>query len=188
MQFSLNEKVPRSTIHFERWARYLRHRHSIKVFKNKVDLNIVKFHLCSLQGSHAVPVEINLNSNQALVRFRLKRSLDLIDRKICKKQNNEHFFIQLLNTSLHFTKNNFPTSISIEEITDQPISLKPHTKLGFSSHNPYFYCISPRKISNKFTIITYLCRFLQPGVISSTTIDDKLSPPTVNHKRIYKLI
>ena len=95
MQFSLNEKVPRSTIHFERWARYLRHRHSIKVFKNKVDLNIVKFHLCSLQGSHAVPVEINLNSNQALVRFRLKRSLDLIDRKIWKKTEQWRFLYSI---------------------------------------------------------------------------------------------
>ena len=60
--------------------------------------------------------------------------------------------------------------------------------MEMSSDNPYFYCIPPRNISGKFTIIRDLCRFLQPGLISSTTFDEKLGFPTANHKRIYKLI
>ena len=107
-----------------------------------------------------------------------------------QKQNNEDLFIQLLNAWLHFTNDNFFALTSIEEILDQLIFLNPHTKLGFSSDNPYFYCIPPRNISDKFTIIRDLFRFLQPGLISSTIFDEKLGFPTGNLKRIliYKLI
>ena len=42
-------------------------------------------------------------------------------------------------------------------------------------------------ISDKFTIIRDVCRFLHPGLISSTTFDEKLSFPIANHKRLYKL-
>ena len=48
--------------------------------------------------------------------------------------------------------------------------------------------MSPRNISDKFTIIRNLRRFLEPGLISSTTFDQKLGFPTVNHKKAYKLI
>ena len=64
------------------------------------------------------------------------------------------------------------TVASIEEIFDLPIFFNPHTKLDFSSDNQYFYCIRPRNISDKFTIIKDLCRFLRPDF------------PTANHKRI----
>ena len=94
-----------------------------------------------------------------------------------QKQNNEDLLIQLLNASLHFTNNNFPTSTSIEEVLDQPIFLNLHTKLNFSFDNPCLYCIRPRNISNKFTIIRDLCR-----------LDGKLGFPTTNHKRMYKRI
>ena len=62
--------------------------------------------------------------------------------------------------------------------------------MDFRSDNPYFYCIPTRNISDKFTTIRDLFRFLQPGLISSTTFDEKLGFPTGNHKRIpiYKLI
>ena len=33
-----------------------------------------------------------------------------------------------------------------------------------------------------------LCRFLQPGLISSVAFDEKLTFSTANHKRIYKRI
>ena len=105
-----------------------------------------------------------------------------------QKQNNEDFFIQLLNASLHFTNKNFPTLTSIEEILDQPMFLNPHTKLDFSSDNPHFYCIPSRNISDKFIIIRDVSRFLQPGLISSTTFDNKLGFPTANHRRTCKLI
>ena len=47
--------------------------------------------------------------------------------------------------------------------------------------------IPPRNISDKFTIIWDLCRFLQPGLISSTIFCKKLDFPTVNHNRYIKL-
>ena len=116
------------------------------------------------------------------------RFLGLIDTKICKKQSNENFFVQLLNAWLHLTNNNLPTFTSVEEILDQPIFLNPHTKLQVSSGNPYFYCIPPRNISDKFTKKRDLCRFLQLLVISLTTFDKKVGFPTASSKRIYKLI
>ena len=129
-----------------------------------------------------------LNSNQGLALFRQKQIFSSNRHKNLIKQNNEDFFIQLINGWLHFTNNNFPTSTYMEEILDQPIFSNPHTKLDFNSENPYFYCILPRNISEKFIIIRDLCRFLQPGLISSTTSDEKLGFHTANHKRIYKLI
>ena len=48
--------------------------------------------------------------------------------------------------------------------------------------------ISPKNISDKFTIIwDFFCRFLQPGLISSTIFCKKLDFPTVNHNRYIKL-
>ena len=129
-----------------------------------------------------------LNSNQGLALFKQKQILSSNRNKNLQKQNNQDFFIQLLNVWLHFTNNNFPTPTSIKEILDQPIFLNPHTKLDFISDNQHFHCIPPRNILDKFTIIRDLCRFLQPGLICSTTFDKKLGFPTSNHKRIYKLI
>ena len=54
------------------------------------------------------------------------------------------------------------------------------------SDNRYFSSIPTRNISDKFTIIKDLCRFLQPGLISSAFLK-KLDFPTANHKR-YKLV
>ena len=75
-----------------------------------------------------------------------------------------------------------------KQILEQPIFLNPHTKLNFNSGNPYFYCIIPRNISDKFAIAGDLRRFLQSSLISSRIFDEKLDFPTANHKRIYKLI
>ena len=55
-----------------------------------------------------------------------------------------------LFTWLHFTNNKFPTLIPIEEILDQPIHLRPYTKLDFSSDNPCFYCIPPKNSSYNY--------------------------------------
>ena len=65
-----------------------------------------------------------------------------------------------------------PSLISMEDILVQPISLNPHTILDFSS------IILPRNISVKFTIIRDLCRFLQPGLISSSIFCKKLDFPS----------
>ena len=48
----------------------------------------------------------------------------------------------------------------VNETIDRPISLNPHTKLDFSSDKPYLYCILPRNILDKSTIIRDLFRFL----------------------------
>ena len=47
--------------------------------------------------------------------------------------------------------------------------------------------IPTRCISDKFSIIRDLCRFLQPGLISSTTFLKKLDFPTANYKRYINL-
>ena len=52
------------------------------------------------------------------------------------------------NLCLHFTKNRLIIPMHIE-IVKQPIILKPHTKLSFSSNNPYFYSIPPQKYSTR---------------------------------------
>ena len=78
--------------------------------------------------------------------------------------------------------------MSVEEICDQPIFWNSHTKLDFSSDNPYIYCIPLRNISDIFIIIRDLCRFLQPGLISYSTFGEKLGLLTVNDKIIYKFI
>ena len=69
-----------------------------------------------------------------------------------------------------------------------PFFLNPHTKLHFNSDNPYSYCLPPQNICDKFTIIRNICRFLQPGFISSVSFREKLSLPNVKHNRIYKSI
>ena len=73
-----------------------------------------------------------------------------------QKQSNEDFFVQLLNAWIDLANNNLPTLTSVEEILDQPIFLNLHTKLDFSSGNPYFYSIPPRNISDNFTKKTFL--------------------------------
>ena len=129
-----------------------------------------------------------LNSNQGLALFRQNQIFRSIRHKNLQNHNNEDFFLQILNAWLFFTNNNFPTPKSIEEIIDQPLCLNPRTKLDFNSDNPYFYCIPPKNISDKFTIIRNICRFLQPGFICSRSFEEKLDLPTANHIQIYKAI
>ena len=59
----------------------------------------------------------------------------------------------LLNPCLHLSNSQFTIPKHIEEILEQPIFLNPHTKLNFSSNNPYFYSIPTKNITDKFTII-----------------------------------
>ena len=129
-----------------------------------------------------------LNSNQGLALFRQKQIFRPNRHKNLQKQNNEDFFIQLLNAWLHFTNSNFPTRTSKVESLDQPIFLNLHPKLEFSADNPYFYCIQPRDISDKYTIIKDFYRFLQPGLTSSMTSDEKLRFPNANPKEHVNLL
>ena len=72
--------------------------------------------------------------------------------------------------------------ISIEEILVQPISLNPHTRLDFKHHPTQEYF---RQI---YHYLGPFCRFLLPGLISSTIFCKKLDFPTASHKRyiLYK--
>ena len=133
-------------------------------------------------------LKLILDSKQGLALFRQKQILSSNRTRICKNRTMEIFFIQLLNAWLHFTNNDSPIPASTEEILDQPIFLNQYTKLEFCSDNPHFYCIPPRNLSGKFIIIRGLCRFLQPGLISSTTFDERLDFPTANDEIMYKLI
>ena len=129
-----------------------------------------------------------LNSNQGLALFRQNQILRLIRHKNLQNHNSEDFFLQFLNAWLLFTNNNFPTPTSIEEILDQPLFLNPHTKMDLNSANPYFFSIPPKNIIDKFTIIRDICRFLQPGFISSRSFEEKLNLPNANSNQIYRSI
>ena len=50
-------------------------------------------------------------------------------------------------------------------------------KVPYNSDNPYFYCLPPQNISDKFSTITDICRFLQPGLIPSATFGEKTKSP-----------
>ena len=108
--------------------------------------------------------------------------------KNLQKSNNENFFIQFLNGWLHFVINKFPIPTSIEIFLEQSTFLNLHTKVDFISDNMYFFCIPPSNTSDKFTINRDLFTFLQLGLVSCKTIDEKPSFHTTNHKRIFKLI
>ena len=129
-----------------------------------------------------------LNSNQDLALFRQNQILHSIRHKNLQNYNNEDFFLQLLNAWLFFTKNNFPSARSIEEILDQPLFLNPHTKINHSSNNPYFFSVPPKYIEDKFIIIRDICRFLQPGFMSSNSFKDKLNRPKEDSNKIYRSI
>ena len=158
-------RAPSSTLHFEGWTRYFRHRYSIKLSKNKMDSN-----------SNWI-----LNSNQDLTLFRQKQILRSNIYENLQKWEQWRFIYLITKcsatspivTSLptHLKRNSWPTHF-----------FKHHTT------NPCFYCIPHRNISDKFTIIRDLFRFLKPSLISSMTSDEKVGFPIANHERIYKLI
>ena len=141
-----------------------------------MDSKFIRTHQCSLERSHVALTEINseLRSrpSPSLTKTDSYRS---ISHKKLQKQNDEDFSIQLLYGWLYlsyiYRRNCCPTHI-----------LKLTHQTGF-----YLSIIPPRNISDKFTIIQDLCRFLQPGLISSTIFCKKLEFPTANHNRYIKL-
>ena len=97
-------------------------------------------------------LNVIVNFKQGLVIFRQEQILRSNRHKNLQNQNNDYFFIQLLNSWLHLTNKNFPTPNSEKVIFGQPIFLKPYTKLDISTINPYFCRIPPMNISEKFTM------------------------------------
>ena len=90
--------------------------------------------LTSRLGILDIEPQLNLilNYNQGLALFKQKQMLRSNSHKHLQKQNNEDFFVHLLNTWLHFTNSKFPVPTS----------------------EPVFYSIPPKDISDKFTIIS----------------------------------
>ena len=181
-------QAPSSTLQLGGWTRFFYVDTSLNSLKIKCIQRLLNSAFAFWIDLMVYWLNLILKSNQGLALVRQKQILRSNRYEILGIQNNEDFSIQLLNAWLHFTNNNFPIAPSIEEILDHPIFLNPHTKLEFSSDKAYFYCIPPRNISDKFTIIKDLCRFLQPGLISSTTFDEEQGFLTTNYERIYKLI
>ena len=111
-------------------------RHSLDILDIGTPLNSLKIKLIQklLNPTYALWKDLMLywlnidlipNSNQGLALSRQKQILRYNWHKNLQKQNDEEFFIQLLNVWLHFTNNKFPVPMSIEEILQQPIHLNP---------------------------------------------------------------
>lgn len=87
--------------------------------------------------------------------------------------------------TLHFSDNKFPAMTYIKEFLEQSIFLNPHTKLNFSSNDPYFYSILAKYIIYKITIIRDLFRFLHSCLISYMRLEEKLGHTCFNSETIY---
>ena len=164
-----------STLHLEGQTRYfiVLDRHTIKLDKNKMDSKFIKSHQCSLtEIYHAVFwLKLILNSDQDLLE---KKQIltGLLVTKIYKYRTMKISlfnspmlgYISPITTSLPdiYRRNSCPTHIF--KPTHQTSSI-----------------ISPSNISDKFTIIWDLCRFLQSGLNSCTIFRKKLDFPSVNH-------
>ena len=182
-------RLPRHLVQLPIW------RGGLGVLDIDTQLNTLRIKwICRLFSSHDAlwkdlmlyRLNLNLKSNQGLALFRQNQILRSTRHCNLQKNNNEDFFIQMLNAWLNFTNNSFPSPTSIEEILDQPLFLNPLTKLPYNSDNPYFSCLPPQNISAKFFTIRDICRFLQPGLISSETFREKLDLPNINHNNTYK--
>ena len=138
----------------------------------------IKSHQWSLERSHAVFwLKLILNSDQDLTLSRQKQiHTGLLVTKVYKNRTMKIFLFDysMLGYILPIT-----TSLC-HKFSSNPY-LETHTPDWTSS------IIPPRNISDKFTIIWDLCRFLQPSLICSTIFCKNLDFPTVNHNRSIKL-
>ena len=103
---------------------------------------------------------------------------------VTKIYNNRTMKISLFNYSLlgYISRITTPLPhIYIEEILVRSISLNRHTRLDFKHHPTQEY------FRQVYHYLGPFCRFLQPGLISSTIFCKKLDFPTVNHNRYIKL-
>ena len=133
-------------------------------------------------------LKLILNYDQGPALFRQKQILTTSHKKFTKTEQWRFLYSITLCLATFNTNNNYP--MSIKEILDQRIFLNLHSfRLSLMSDNLYFYNIPTRNILDKFTIIRdHLCRFLQPGLISSTIFLKKLDLPTANHKRYINVL
>ena len=66
---STTSQTPSSALHMKGRTMYFRHRHTIKLYQNKMDSKVIKSHQCSLERSHAVLIEINSEFSLRPSRF-----------------------------------------------------------------------------------------------------------------------
>ena len=128
-------------------------------------LKVIKSQQCSVERSHVV-LKLILNSDQGLA---------LLIKKNYQKRSKFLYSITLY-AWLHLTSNNFSAFISIEKILNQPIFLNPHTRMDFKHPTQEYF---------KFTIIRDLCRFLQPGLTSSTIFHKNFT--RFSYCQLYKI-
>ena len=142
-----------------------------------------KFYQCYLEKSHAVLTEINPEFWSRPSSFLTKTdSYRSTSHKTLQKQNNEDFFIQLLYAWLYCINKNIPPSYLIYKRNSCPTHIfKSKHQVDFKHHPTQEYF---RQIDH---YLGTFCRFLLPGLISSTIFCKKLVFPTVNHKRYIKL-
>ena len=80
---------------------------------------VIKSDQCSLEGSHAVLIEIDAEFGSRPSPVQTKTDpYTYASHKDLQKQNDEDLFIQLLYDWLHLTNNYLPAPTSIEEILD----------------------------------------------------------------------
>ena len=80
------------------WTRYFRHRHTIKLYKHKMDSKVLKSNQCSLERSHALLIEVNSEFWSRSSTFLHKsKSLGLL---VTKTYKNRTMKISLLNYSM----------------------------------------------------------------------------------------
>ena len=130
-----------------------------------MDSTIIKPHQYILERFMIYWLNLILKSDQGLF-LRQIQILRSTGYKNLQKQSNKDFFTRLLNSCLHFPKNNYTILMHLEKILKQPIILDPHTKLSFS-----FYSIPPKKYYIQKQIYhtqRLLQIYLQPGLIFPT--------------------
>ena len=52
-------QTPSSTVYWNEWTRYFRHKVTTKLSKSKIDSKVIKSHQCSLEKSHVVSIKLN---------------------------------------------------------------------------------------------------------------------------------
>ena len=165
-----------STPHLEGQTRYFTvlDRHAIKLDRNKRDSKFIKSHQWSLERSHAVFwLKLILNSDQDLALSWQKQILTAL--LVTKIYKNRTMKISLFNYSMLGYISPITTSLShIYRRNSCPTHIFKTTHETGHQASRIFQINLP-------LFGTFVARFLQPGLISSTIFCNKLDFPTVNH-------
>ena len=149
-----------------------------------MDSKFIISHQCSLERCHAVFTEINPEFWSRPNPFSTKKDSYTTGLLVTKIYKNRTMKISLISYSILGYISPITTSLLLiyRRNSCPNLIFKPTHQTGWTLSS-----IPPRNISDKFTITWDLCRFLQPGLISSTIFCKKLDFPTANHNRYIKL-